>query len=195
MTRGHYEVLGVARDASTTELRRAYLDLARRHHPDRPGGNADRMREVNEAWAVLGDAVRRERYDLSLREPPPAAAPSRPTRPDPNGRDPRYDPDDDLPEDLLRRWHLGLEDDDLLADLRDDRPLGRTVVLPQWAALAPPAALLAAVLFVIVGAVGHLAFLVAFGLALFVLAIVAFLAAPFVALLLARNPPDRPLDR
>ena len=60
---GHYEVLGVPADASGAELRRAYLDRARQHHPD-AGGRAENMTAVNEAWAVLSDPVRRRVYDL-----------------------------------------------------------------------------------------------------------------------------------
>ncbi len=57
----HYEVLGVGRTASAAEVRRAYVALARRHHPDAPGGDERRMQEVTAAWAVLGDARRRPR--------------------------------------------------------------------------------------------------------------------------------------
>jgi hypothetical protein len=62
----HYEVLGVARQADDAEIRRAYLDLARRHHPDAAGGDAEEMLRVNEAWAVLGDPASRARYDAGL---------------------------------------------------------------------------------------------------------------------------------
>ncbi|MGH9182582.1 MAG: J domain-containing protein [Acidimicrobiales bacterium] len=67
----HYEVLGVPPDASVAEIRRAYLRLARRYHPDMSataGAAAQaeaerRMRAINQAWAVLGDRSRREVYD------------------------------------------------------------------------------------------------------------------------------------
>jgi hypothetical protein len=67
----HYEVLGVDPGASTEEIHRAYLAAARRHHPDRTahegaGGSDDRMRQVNAAWAVLGDDDQRGFYDLTL---------------------------------------------------------------------------------------------------------------------------------
>jgi hypothetical protein len=67
----HYEVLGVPPDAEPSEIRRAYLALARRNHPDYFAGAAGgeraeaerRMRAINEAWAVLGDGARRRAYD------------------------------------------------------------------------------------------------------------------------------------
>lgn len=61
----HYEVLGVAVDATAADLRRAYLARARQHHPD-TGGRPGAMTEVNEAWAVLSDPARRRQYDLEL---------------------------------------------------------------------------------------------------------------------------------
>jgi hypothetical protein len=71
----HYDVLGVAVGASRADIHRAYLTLARRHHPD-AGGDEAAMRRVNQAWAVLSDTARRRRYDLEhdLRRAPRAAA-------------------------------------------------------------------------------------------------------------------------
>jgi curved DNA-binding protein CbpA len=59
----HYDVLGVAIGASRADIHRAYLTLARRHHPD-AGGDAAAMQRVNQAWAVLSDTARRRRYDI-----------------------------------------------------------------------------------------------------------------------------------
>lgn len=72
MARSHYDVLGVSPEAGTDDVRRAYLDRARETHPDRhidadSRQRADaerRMREVNEAWRILGNPRRRRRYDL-----------------------------------------------------------------------------------------------------------------------------------
>ena len=77
----HYETLGVAEGAPPDDVRRAYLDLARRLHPDRwsdasPQERASaerRMQEINEAWRVLGNAGRRLAYDSTRRR---HAAPS-----------------------------------------------------------------------------------------------------------------------
>lgn len=60
-----YEVLGVGPNSTDGEIRKAYVGLARRFHPDLHGGADDRMREVNEAWAVLGDPERRATYERS----------------------------------------------------------------------------------------------------------------------------------
>lgn len=183
---GHYEILGVARDAAPADVRRAYLELARRHHPDRPGGDAVRMRDINEAWAVLGDPGARARYDLALRAPEPSPEPRVTPPRDPWGADPRYDPTDDLTEEELRAWRHGFEPEDL-RDLRDDRPIGRTVVLPRWAAMLPPGAFVASVALFCLGVVLSAAPVVALAFAVLLLSVMFFLAAPFVALLLSRG--------
>ncbi len=66
MARDYYEVLGVARDASETDIRNAYRRLARQHHPDVNRGDKSaeaRFKEVNEAYQVLSHAEARKRYD------------------------------------------------------------------------------------------------------------------------------------
>lgn len=63
----HYEVLGVERDASTSQIRTAFRRLARAHHPDTSAsGSAESLAPINEAWRVLGDPVLRHAYDRSL---------------------------------------------------------------------------------------------------------------------------------
>src|SRR5262245_18136093 len=64
--RDYYEILGVERDAGDEELKRAYRELAKKHHPDRNGGDPDaasRFQEVDEAYKVLADPEKRQRYD------------------------------------------------------------------------------------------------------------------------------------
>ncbi len=62
----YYETLGLPRDASPDDLKKAYRRLALRHHPDKNPGDpaaAEKFRSVTEAYQVLSDADRRARYD------------------------------------------------------------------------------------------------------------------------------------
>lgn len=66
--RDYYEVLGVPRTASADDIKRAYRQLARKHHPDlQPAAErsqaSERLKEINEAYEVLGDAEKRSKYD------------------------------------------------------------------------------------------------------------------------------------
>ncbi len=64
--RDYYDVLGVDRQASAPELKRAYRQLAMRFHPDRNPGDRqaeDHFKEIGEAYQVLSDPERRQRYD------------------------------------------------------------------------------------------------------------------------------------
>lgn len=61
--RDYYEVLGVSKDASADELKKAYRRAAVQHHPDKEGGDETKFKEVNEAYDVLKDAQKRQRYD------------------------------------------------------------------------------------------------------------------------------------
>lgn len=63
----HYEVLGVAPEASEGELRQQYQQRALQLHPDRPAGDHKLFTRLQEAWAVLADPHHRAEYDRQLR--------------------------------------------------------------------------------------------------------------------------------
>ena len=65
-----YAILGVDPQASTSTIRQAYRDLARRHHPDYDG-DLRTMMAINEAWHVLSESERRASYDAQLLRPRP----------------------------------------------------------------------------------------------------------------------------
>ncbi len=61
--RDYYEVLGVSKSASADEIKKAFRRLAVQHHPDKEGGDEGKFKEINEAYDVLKDAQKRQRYD------------------------------------------------------------------------------------------------------------------------------------
>jgi curved DNA-binding protein len=67
MTKDYYGVLGVPRNASDGEIKKAYRKLAMQYHPDRNSGKEEwaneKFKEINEAYAVLGNPQKRKQYD------------------------------------------------------------------------------------------------------------------------------------
>src|SRR6185437_15436218 len=64
--RDYYEILGVAKEASAEDIRKAYRQAALKNHPDRNPGDNDaevRFKEATEAYQVLSDDGKRARYD------------------------------------------------------------------------------------------------------------------------------------
>jgi len=65
-TKDYYSILGVSEKASHEEIRRAFRKLAMKYHPDKNLGNekwaGEKFKEINEAYAVLGDEAKRQEY-------------------------------------------------------------------------------------------------------------------------------------
>ena len=168
-----YEHLGVSPEASHEEIKRAYHQLARRHHPD-AHGDAEaavieearrRMVVLNGAWAVLGDPDRRRAYDASVARARPAqAGPGR-------TREPRY------PE-----W---FEPDDVAApDLEEDPPdTGRRKGAGDLVVFLPVCLLALAVGMFAFSVLSESPALFGAAIALVPVVLVAFLAMPLVVLL------------
>jgi curved DNA-binding protein CbpA len=59
----HYETLGVSKNSDQGQIKAAWRRKARENHPDREGGDAKKMAEVNRAYGVLGEEEKRKHYD------------------------------------------------------------------------------------------------------------------------------------
>jgi curved DNA-binding protein CbpA len=166
-----YEVLGVDPSASDEEIRKVYVGLARRNHPDfftgadraRRARADQRMREINEAWQVLGDRERRAAYDHEravgrssvIRDKPKRAW--QPLEPD--------DPDEPDPRDLV-----------------DDTPIGDGNKPPRAIPLLVTGFFFGSVASFSVGLVARLPGLLVLGIVLFGLAALSLASAPIIAL-------------
>lgn len=159
--------------ATDDDVRRAYLALARRFHPDSASGDAEAMVELNAAWALLSDPDERAVYDLAQRRSERAYV-----KP---ATDEEFVP-----------YEYG-EDDEGSDDWRYEPDVGDPRTAPKRSVLMWPVACVAAVLACFVGwaVTGHpllVAGMVVFG----VLGLIGFLVAPLVAMAKAssyeRNP-------
>ncbi len=59
----YYEILGVKKDASLDEIKKAYRKKAHQYHPDKQGGDAEKFKEVSQAYQVLSDPQKKQQYD------------------------------------------------------------------------------------------------------------------------------------
>ena len=62
-TNDYYQLLGVDRNASKDEIKKAFRKLAQKYHPDKEGGDQDMFKKINEAYNVLSDDKKRKEYD------------------------------------------------------------------------------------------------------------------------------------
>jgi len=61
--RDYYDILGVTKNASQEEIKKAYYRLAHKYHPDKGGGDEQKFKEISQAYAVLSDKEKRDQYD------------------------------------------------------------------------------------------------------------------------------------
>lgn len=180
-----YQVLGVAPGADAAEIRRAYLALARRFHPDAhadrsPAERAHaerRMRDVNVAWATLSDPARRRDHDAQRQR----AAEAPPARERPTGPGWRPLPDDDAWMDDFESWR---HETDLLPP---DPPGPRRPVR-----MLPAAFLAAAVVAALLGMILTSRYLIAAASSLALMSFALWIWLPLVELAQSRrHDPDR----
>lgn len=62
MSKDYYKILGLSKSASQDDVKRSFRELAHKHHPDK-GGDAEKFKEINEAYQVLGNPEKRKQYD------------------------------------------------------------------------------------------------------------------------------------
>ena len=64
MGKNFYDILGVKKNATPDEIKKAYRELCKKYHPDKNKGDDTKIKEVNEAYATLGDEEKRKQYDM-----------------------------------------------------------------------------------------------------------------------------------
>ena len=174
-----YVVLGVPVDASDEQVRRAYLALARTHHPDQHAsapaderaGHEREMRRINSAWQVLGDPDRRRAHDAIRAESGPSVIRS-------SGERQPFVPFDD-------------GDDEVHPELLDDAGVEGTGV-GSGLQVGPVVFVLGGVFGIVVGVLVQLPFLVGVGAVGLIGGSLTFLAAPAVAIARSRSAERNP---
>ncbi len=68
MAKSYFAILGISSGATGDEIRSAYRRLAKEFHPDRYEGGSERFRDIQEAYAVLGNSRRRREYEQNIRK-------------------------------------------------------------------------------------------------------------------------------
>jgi len=63
MAKDYYKILGVEKNATEDDIKKAYRKLAHQHHPDKKGGDAEHFKAVNEAYQILSNKEKRRQYD------------------------------------------------------------------------------------------------------------------------------------
>lgn len=63
MAKDYYNILGLEKDASKDDIKKAFRTLAHKYHPDKKGGDEAKFKEINEAYSILSDDTKRKQYD------------------------------------------------------------------------------------------------------------------------------------
>ena len=71
MTKNYYNILNVTKDSTNDEIKKSYRKLSMKHHPDKNNGEDSMMKEITEAYNILGDPDRKKKYDMESSMPKP----------------------------------------------------------------------------------------------------------------------------
>ncbi len=63
MSKDYYQILGISKNATKDEIKKAFREKAHLYHPDKPEGDEKKFKEINEAYQVLGNDEKRQQYD------------------------------------------------------------------------------------------------------------------------------------
>lgn len=186
MSQDHYKTLGVAPTASASDVRRAYLRLAREYHPDtiaeanRASAEA-RMQAINEAWNVVGVAHKRKEYDRrrGQRTSGGSASGSGPAKGSsgPRRGHAHFQPFDDEP---ITRPDIDL----------DATPIAGSRGLPRWVTFLPILLVIGGVITLAFGTFVRATGITAAGVILLALGGVSFVMLPLLVMSRAERDPD-----
>lgn len=179
MKQSFYDVLGVDPASPAPAVRKAYLVLARKYHPDFHQADtkelaAENMRRVNEAWSTLSDPERRKEYDQKLLFGTARDSSGSSHAGGTTAASRQWEPfDTSEPEDF---------------DL-DPRPTSGSKTLPRWLTMMPATALVSAVLVAGAGTLVQSGGMFTIGVVLGVFALASFFLVPLAAMTLAERDP------
>jgi len=71
MTKKYYDILNVTKDNTSDEIKKSYRKLSMKYHPDKNNGEDSKMKELTEAYSILGDPEKKRKYDLESSMPNP----------------------------------------------------------------------------------------------------------------------------
>ena len=63
MKKNYYDILGVNKNATQDDIKKAYRNLSKKYHPDKNGGDDSKFKEINEAYDTLGDDYERKYFN------------------------------------------------------------------------------------------------------------------------------------
>lgn len=71
MTKKYYDILNVTKNSSIDEIKKSYRKLSMKYHPDKNDGEDSKMKEITEAYSIIGDPIKKQQYDLESSAPNP----------------------------------------------------------------------------------------------------------------------------